>query len=262
MQKENDDLIQSNGMTVGQVRDLALRQSGQKPGGINMFTPNNIHNLKDEHFKADGVGGYQVAEHELNFYHVAQEVRSFNAGSGEKVSKASVQMYSQDMFKFMKDNNGFNGMSLFIVHDPTIKAEVKPAGEPVKASDALVKLQETAKEIGLEITGKETETELRNAIADYAVQSVAKVKADREAREAERANGLNNAGTFIDTNAGTGTQDAGTNQAPPPPPPPTPSLDWTRDQLAQHAEDLMIDVKSNDTKATLLDKIKAKMPQQ
>lgn len=125
--EERDKLHQAHGLTVGEVRIIGMKQSGQIPGGLKQFTPNNLDALKDEHFIKDGLSKVTIDEHELMIYHIAQEVRSFHPASGAKMSKPTVQKYSIQDFNFMKENRGFEGYTVAILHDPTLDKEAEPA---------------------------------------------------------------------------------------------------------------------------------------
>lgn len=92
------------------------------------FKGNNVHNLKDPHFLAAGFGEYEVPEHELFSFHVALEARAFHAATGEKLSVPRVQKYDKENFKLVHDNRGFEGKTVFILHDPT-----RPLGAEAEA---------------------------------------------------------------------------------------------------------------------------------
>lgn len=170
--EKTEDLIQAHGKTIGEMRQIALKQSGQIPGGLKKFTPNNVQNLKDKHFIEDGLQNHMVDEHETGIYHVAQETRSFNPISGEKLSKGFVQKYDVQTFKFMRDNRGFEGQSIFVLHDPTLEvkeeAPINDSGSQdlgLRDTPEFMELAEMCEDLDIEIEENDNVISLNKKIA-------------------------------------------------------------------------------------------------
>ena len=96
-------------------------------GSVNKVPANNGTRISDK-FYAEKYEGYEVDEHEVGLYHVAQETRNFNTSTGEKLSKSIVQKYDIENFNRMKDGGGFNGMVVHILHNP--KGITKSIADP------------------------------------------------------------------------------------------------------------------------------------
>ena len=97
---------------------VALNEKEAAGAARTTFKPNNIHNLKDEHFRRE-LGDYMVDESSLFVFHVFQESRGFHPLTGEKQTRAMAQMYTPEVFKMMKESRGFEGMQVYVAHDPT-----------------------------------------------------------------------------------------------------------------------------------------------
>lgn len=120
----------SYGMTEGQLKEIQRRQID---GTMPMVAANNA---KAEDFSSEAFrrkyAGYRIPAIDQIHYHIALRRRQFDAYSGEDVSDFTVQCYNVETFAQMEnrqlyggDINGFSGMELHLLHDPTKRTSEK-----------------------------------------------------------------------------------------------------------------------------------------
>lgn len=228
-------LRQAHGMTVEQMEELALKQSGQLDTEIKTVPANNAKNLKDKFFIADGHKEYQLPEHEKHIFHVIQENRSFNSATGERLDQpARVQKYDKQVFEHMVNNRGFEGQVVFVLHDPRIGTaeakNIKPLGiqTPVNAPANRERFAETQLHEGEGTDANDPNPTPRKT----------KVTEDGERGGSEKQSG------------GTEGQQTQQNSED------VPSDSWTVPQLKEYAKDNEIAIASDDKKDDILKKIR------
>ncbi|MEX0596914.1 MAG: hypothetical protein WD512_10480, partial [Candidatus Paceibacterota bacterium] len=89
--------------------------------------PNRIDAVKDRYFKEYlQKNNIQVIESEKHLFHLLVEYRLFRKNNGAKVSKISFKKMTPEALKQVESRNHFLGAIVSIIHDPTLKSEVKP----------------------------------------------------------------------------------------------------------------------------------------
>lgn len=121
-EEEHKNTVRAYGQTFG---DLEKIKNNQIHGTVNMIEANNAkaEDFTDKYFRED-YSGYKIPDHDKMHYHVAIEARGFNQQSGEKFSHPHVQCMDVATFNSMmamKPYDGFHGMSVHILHNPTKK---------------------------------------------------------------------------------------------------------------------------------------------
>lgn len=61
---------------------------------------------------------YKIPASELHMIHAELEIKQFNPNTGEKMSVPKVQTFYPKEFADLKDNGGFVGYSVKVVHNP------------------------------------------------------------------------------------------------------------------------------------------------
>ena len=119
-------------------------QYDQQHGKVKTVKANFVENLTDQYFKKE-YGGHHIPAHEQHLYHLAMEARTFDTGTGEKLSRSRVVVLTQENYASMKETHGFAGETVAILHNP--KHDSKAAHKAVKAAaEAAKKAAEAASE--------------------------------------------------------------------------------------------------------------------
>lgn len=118
-----DNKHQSHGLTVGDMKNLAIKQS--------LGTVKKV--------KANQDDKYEIDEHEQHLIHITLETPRFNEVTGERLSKPHVRCFYVNDFEKMsrtvKDKtkkndfpeNAFRGSLVRIIHDPRDTKSTKTA---------------------------------------------------------------------------------------------------------------------------------------
>lgn len=114
-EQERDKTLQANGLTVGEMKKL---QRKQQLGEEETEPANRAEVIGDKYFD-DEYNGYMIRSAEDHLVHLALEARSFNPGTGEKLSNSFVQMFDVKTFEKMKKDDAFKGYVSHIIHYPT-----------------------------------------------------------------------------------------------------------------------------------------------
>ena len=101
----------SHGITYEEYDDLHYKQQ-QGGEDIEKISGNKDHE-------------YQFPKHEAHLFHVSLEERLHSQTDGRRLSKPRVIKFYPKFFKEMIDKNMFGGTTVIVLHDPTIKEEIK-----------------------------------------------------------------------------------------------------------------------------------------
>lgn len=111
--------IQAHGFTHAEIEEIGQQQVN---GEETMIAANNAKpdQIGDPYFKKD-YANFQIADHEVGFYHIAKEARLFSQTGAEpiRLSTPSVIKLNPKFYEFMKDNHAFDGAITHILHDPS-----------------------------------------------------------------------------------------------------------------------------------------------
>ena len=110
---------QNHGLTQAQMKKIAEQQSFQE--SIDTVPANNADHIDDEYFGE--YEGYEIRKHEQHLYHVVMEARLFDQRTGRRKSISRVQKFTEANFELVKNSNGFNGYTVHILHNPTVKVD-------------------------------------------------------------------------------------------------------------------------------------------
>lgn len=116
------EAIVAHGMTARQFEELKLRKLSND---IEMIPANLAAKLQDEIF-AKEFGDYEIKMHERQHYHVIQEMRLFNQGTGKRDSVAAVVTYDKAMWPTVKDSDVFKDYTRELVHNPELEEKNAP----------------------------------------------------------------------------------------------------------------------------------------
>src|SRR4051812_49073722 len=116
---ENKSIKQNHGLTHEEMADLRIRQMQDE---VEMVPANNAgENINDKIFKEE-YADFEIPKHETHLWHVATESRLFNQTSGERLSSSTVKTYTPVAYKFNKENHGFDGMTIHVLHNPELES--------------------------------------------------------------------------------------------------------------------------------------------
>lgn len=127
MENEKSKEIRAYGMTHGEMEKIRLATINQT---VKMILANSAEDIKDKYFATDFMDGHEIPEHEKGFYHIVVESRTFDPGTGERLSIPRIQVYDTATFDHMmamKPYNGFHGLTTHILHNPRKAVKVAPA---------------------------------------------------------------------------------------------------------------------------------------
>jgi len=114
---------QAHGLTHEEMEELHYKQvSGEE---IETVSSNNAGDkISDPYFKTE-FSEYEIPVHEKHIYHVAEEIRQFKTSgpTPEKTSSATLQKYTKEAYEFMKNNHGFDGKIVHILHNPELETQ-------------------------------------------------------------------------------------------------------------------------------------------
>lgn len=108
--------IQAHGLTVDEMAELHYRQKNDLP--VPMIQANNSDEsqIKDPYFKE--YIGHQIPRHESHLYHALTDARIFDVATGRKLSIVVKHIFTREAFEFQKNNFGFSGQVVHVLHNP------------------------------------------------------------------------------------------------------------------------------------------------
>lgn len=109
---------QAHGLTVAQMANLRVQQEEET---VELMPCNNARpdQIKDAIFR-EAFSNYQIPRVESHIYVVAVEPRLFDHQTGERLSVATVHKFTREAYEFMKENHGFSGKVVHILHNPEL----------------------------------------------------------------------------------------------------------------------------------------------
>jgi hypothetical protein len=120
-----DDKLAAHGLTRGQMKELRHNQA------LGLDTAAMIPG------NAPDAGSYELPDYEKNLVHVELEIPQYDQTTGVKKSRPSTQTFGVAEFEAMKQQNGFAGYTVKILHSPEFaKAQLGVAAEGTRIVDS------------------------------------------------------------------------------------------------------------------------------
>lgn len=114
--------IVAHGLTARMFEEIKLRKIA---GDVERIPANLADKLQDKFFKED-FKDYEINMFDRRHYHVAMEVRNFDASTGSRLSVPMVQMFDEVSWKAMKASDHFKTFKSEFVHNPELEPKDAP----------------------------------------------------------------------------------------------------------------------------------------